>query len=54
MAQGPLATDVIGNLADSAERTYQYDARYQLTQATGRVHNALMQPDYRVDKEALH
>jgi insecticidal toxin complex protein TccC len=49
LAQTPSSPRVINGLTVTAERTYSYDARYQLTQATGRVHNALTQPDFRGD-----
>jgi len=38
--------EVIRNLGVSSERSFDYDPRYQLTGATGRVHNALMGADY--------
>jgi RHS repeat-associated protein len=47
-AQQPAAAGaVIQGLAVSAERDYRYDAFYQLTSATGRVHQALLEHDYR-------
>ena len=49
LAQRPTATHVINGLTVTAERVYRYDARYQLIEATGRVHNALTRPDYRGD-----
>ena len=48
-AQSPTSTMVINGLTVGAKRVFGYDARYQLTQATGRVHNALTQPDFRGD-----
>jgi len=40
---------VIQGLNVSAESDFTYDAFYQLTRATGRVHQALLQHDYRPD-----
>ncbi|MGE0791303.1 MAG: SpvB/TcaC N-terminal domain-containing protein [Sandaracinaceae bacterium] len=49
LAQRPGRERVIRGLTVTAERTYRYDARYQLVEATGRVHGALLQADLRGD-----
>ncbi|HJL14454.1 MAG TPA: SpvB/TcaC N-terminal domain-containing protein, partial [Sandaracinaceae bacterium LLY-WYZ-13_1] len=49
LAQRPTATRVINGLTVDARREYRHDARYQLTRATGRVHEALTKPDFRGD-----
>ncbi|MCC6874202.1 MAG: hypothetical protein IT378_07820, partial [Sandaracinaceae bacterium] len=49
LAQRPDATHVINGLLVTAERVFRYDARYQLTEATGRAHNALTRADFRGD-----
>jgi hypothetical protein len=49
LAQRPDEDFVIDGLTVTAERVFTYDTRYQLTRATGRVHNALTRPDFRGD-----
>ncbi|HHH30495.1 MAG TPA: hypothetical protein ENK57_19435, partial [Polyangiaceae bacterium] len=49
LAQSPTATHVINGLTVDAHRAYSHDARYQLIEATGRVHRALTDPDFRGD-----
>ena len=46
-AQGPGSTSVIQGLTTSPACDYTYDALYQLKTATGRVHQALFEHDYR-------
>jgi len=51
LAQSSTATHVISGLASNVptKRVYKHDTRYQLTEATGRVHESLTKPDFRGD-----